>query len=130
MPSRSRRREPPLSGSMPSTDTVPASRRRYPSRISTVVVFPAPLGPSKANTSPSATSKLIPLTASIGPYDFLRSATLIAVTSAATPLPLDHRRAVGVETRIRRRAADQCDHRRRFAPMVGGVVDHVLQQRP
>ena len=32
-----------------------------PSSISTVVVLPAPLGPSKPNTSPSLTSKLIHL---------------------------------------------------------------------
>ncbi len=34
------------------TRTSPASRRRTPSRISIVVVFPAPLGPSRAKTSP------------------------------------------------------------------------------
>ena len=34
-------------GSTPGTDTSPPSRRRYPSRISTVVVFPAPLGPQQ-----------------------------------------------------------------------------------
>ena len=42
----------------------PRSGVRMPSRISTVVVFPAPFGPSRPNTSPSSTSKLRPRTAS------------------------------------------------------------------
>ena len=37
---------PPSAGSMPRIETRPASRVRYPSRISTVVVLPAPFGPS------------------------------------------------------------------------------------
>ena len=41
-----------VAGSMPSTLTSPAVRLRNPSRISTVVDLPAPLGPSKAKTSP------------------------------------------------------------------------------
>ena len=41
----------------------PAVRWRNPSRISTVVVLPAPLGPSSANTSPFCTSKLTSRTA-------------------------------------------------------------------
>ena len=50
-------------GSNPSTRTLPESLVRKPSRISTVVVFPAPFGPSKANISPDAMDKSIPLTA-------------------------------------------------------------------
>ena len=42
---------------------MPASARRKPSSVSTVVVFPAPLGPSKATTSPGSASKLMPPTA-------------------------------------------------------------------
>ena len=41
-----------LSGSKPRTRTSPAVRWRMPSRISTVVVLPAPLGPSRPKTSP------------------------------------------------------------------------------
>ena len=67
MPIRSRSRTPPRAGSIPRTDTDPPSRGRYPSRISTVVVLPAPFGPRSANTSPGATSKLTPLTASRAP---------------------------------------------------------------
>jgi hypothetical protein len=43
-----------------------------PVRISTVVVLPAPLGPSKPKTSPGWISKSILFTAWISPYDFLR----------------------------------------------------------
>ena len=39
-------------GSRPSTSTRPASRVRNPSRISRVVVLPAPFGPSSAKISP------------------------------------------------------------------------------
>src|SRR4030088_800324 len=39
-------------GSKPQTRTEPRSRLRKPSRISTVVVLPAPLGPSRPKTSP------------------------------------------------------------------------------
>ena len=42
-------------GSRPSTRTWPLVGRRNPSRVSTVVVLPAPLGPSSASTSPGAT---------------------------------------------------------------------------
>src|SRR5262249_7810254 len=59
-------------GSVPSTETSPLSRRRYPSRISTVVVLPAPFGPSIANTSPWKISRSTPSTAIVSPYD-LRS---------------------------------------------------------
>ena len=78
MPMRSRSRAPPVSGSTPSTATVPAVRVRKPSRISTIVVLPAPFGPSSANTSPSAISKLTPRTASSEPYDLCRSTTSTA----------------------------------------------------
>ena|SRR5450432_1984203 len=58
---------PLLSGSRPQTRAVPRSGVRMPSRISTVEVFPAPLGPSKPKTSPSSTAKLRPRTASTAP---------------------------------------------------------------
>src|SRR5207247_1955599 len=51
-------------GSNPRTVTSPAVRARKPSRISTVVVFPAPFGPSRANTAPASTERSIPRTAS------------------------------------------------------------------
>src|SRR5215472_5039678 len=72
MPIRDRHPRPPSLGSVPSTVTSPPSRRRYPSRISTVVVLPAPFGPSSANTSPWLMSRSTPSTATVSPYD-LRS---------------------------------------------------------
>jgi hypothetical protein len=44
-----------------------------------VVVLPAPLGPRKPNTSPAATSKLTPRTASIASKDLRRSSTSMAM---------------------------------------------------
>src|ERR1035437_3697429 len=55
MPMRPRRSRPPCSGSRPRTEASPAVRRRGPSRISTVVVLPAPVGPSNAKRAPRAT---------------------------------------------------------------------------
>ena len=49
--------------SMPRTIASPASGARRPSRISTVVVLPAPFGPSSPKTSPARTSKSMPSTA-------------------------------------------------------------------
>ena len=51
----------------PATRADPPSAFRRPSRISTVVVFPAPFGPRRPNTSPDSTWKLMPRTASISP---------------------------------------------------------------
>ncbi len=52
---------------MPSTLASPSSGRRSPSMISSVVVFPAPFGPSRPKNSPSATSNPIPSTARVSP---------------------------------------------------------------
>ena len=52
-PTRARNVRPPRAGSTPSTRTRPPSARRYPSTISTVVVLPAPFGPSSATSSPA-----------------------------------------------------------------------------
>src|SRR5215210_1811683 len=80
MPTRARRSGSRVAGSWPSTETLPAVRVRYPSRISTVVVLPAPLGPRRPKTSPRRTSKSMPRTASCSPYDLWRRCTSIAVT--------------------------------------------------
>src|ERR1700722_19244836 len=68
-------------GSRPSTFTSPDVRGRSPSRISTVVVFPAPFGPSNPNTSPGATSKSRPRTAFTSPYDLWRPLTSMACST-------------------------------------------------
>ena len=55
-----------------------------------VVVFPAPFGPSKANTSPVFIPTEIPLTATLGGYDcaktFLNLTSLIATSALFSPL--------------------------------------------
>ena len=82
-PIRSRQTGGAIFGSSPRTRTSPEVRSRKPSRISTVVVFPAPFGPRNATISAGSTSKPIPFTASKAPYDFLRLRTLIAASSRA-----------------------------------------------
>src|SRR6267143_6358218 len=73
--------------STPATVADPPSAFRRTSRISTVVVFPAPFGPSMPKTSPGSTKKLIPRTASISPYRFRRSATCtIGVMTRTLPV--------------------------------------------
>src|SRR4051794_10927816 len=59
-------------GSRPSTRTLPPSGRRYPSHVSTVVVFPAPFGPSTAATVPRPTARSTPPTATLAPYRLTR----------------------------------------------------------
>src|SRR5207244_13362548 len=64
-----------LRTSSPRTRACPPVGIRRQSRISTVVVFPAPLGPRKANTSPFVKLKDMPLTATLSPYFFERPST-------------------------------------------------------
>ena len=52
-------------GGRPKTRAWPAVGRARPSSILTVVVLPAPLGPRKPNTSPGATARVNPSTATV-----------------------------------------------------------------
>src|SRR2546430_6344394 len=61
--------------SYPRTSARPPVGFRRHSRISTVVVFPAPLGPRNANTSPFLRLNDILLTATLSPYFFERLST-------------------------------------------------------
>src|SRR5580698_5241230 len=72
-------------GSTPSVSTRPLVRSRNPSRISTVVVLPAPLGPNSAKTSPGCTSKDTSRTATFAPYDLARCSTATAGTFPPQP---------------------------------------------
>ena len=54
-------------GSKPKIEIWPASRLLNPSRISTVVVLPAPFGPSRAKISPAGIDKSTPRTACTWP---------------------------------------------------------------
>src|SRR5512140_1491450 len=56
-----------LTTSCPMTRTVPASGRRMPEMIRSVVVFPAPLGPRSAWNSPRGTARSSPSTAGRSP---------------------------------------------------------------
>src|SRR5438874_1424124 len=70
MPRRWRRARSSRSHRMPSTSTLPPVASVSPSRISTVVVLPAPLGPSRPKHSPRGTSRSRPSTATSSPYFF------------------------------------------------------------
>src|SRR6202023_63961 len=56
--------------STPSTHTWPRSGRSRPVARRSVVVFPAPLGPTIPKKDPWATSRSTPATAGFGPNDF------------------------------------------------------------
>src|SRR5579859_7674374 len=83
MPTRARQSRVGCAGSSPSTLTSPALRGRYPSRISTVVVLPAPFGPSSAKHSPRATSRSSDSTATWCPYVLRNPRTWIAGSADA-----------------------------------------------
>src|SRR5689334_3688428 len=68
MPRRARSAVASRSHRCPSTSTSPASGARRPSRISIVVVFPAPFGPSNPKHSPRRTVRSRPFTAVTAPY--------------------------------------------------------------
>src|SRR2546427_5533852 len=79
---------------LPSTSTSPEVGSSSPSRISTVVVLPAPLGPSSPKVSPRAISRSSPLTASTVPlrllYRFRRSRHWTAGVCFALPATARH----------------------------------------
>ncbi len=66
-------------GSSPATSTSPASCCDNVDRIFTVVVFPEPLGPSRANTVPAGTSRSIPSRTVWSPKDFVSPVARMAV---------------------------------------------------
>src|SRR4051812_32638308 len=70
--------------SWPATRARPPVGRASVQSMWIVVVLPAPLGPRKPNTSPRATSKLTPRTASTSPKDFTSCSTSIAADMAGT----------------------------------------------
>src|SRR5215211_2193867 len=73
--------------SWPATVAVPPVGVARVQSMLMVVVLPAPLGPRKPNTSPAATSKVTPRTASTWPKDFARAFTAIAGPAAGASLP-------------------------------------------
>lgn len=74
-----------LVGFSPKTSTEPAFRGTRPLMISTVVVFPAPLGPSKATVCPRSTRKFRPSRTVTSPYFFVRLTTLTTASAFISP---------------------------------------------
>ena len=74
--------------SRPSTVAVPESGLSSVVRIRTVVVLPAPLGPSKPSTVPSATVRSRPSSAVTSPYVLTRPSATIAFVIDAPRLVL------------------------------------------
>ena len=66
--------------SCPATVAVPPVGLTSVQSMLIVVVLPAPFGPRKPNTSPGATSKSTPLTASVLPYVLRNLLTATAVS--------------------------------------------------
>src|SRR5690348_2900136 len=89
MPRCSRRARPPASSDhcIPSTSTCPASGRVSPSRISIVVVFPAPLGPRSPKHSPRWMVRSSPATAVTSSYFLTSPAVRIAGPSGPSGPP-------------------------------------------
>src|SRR2546430_3886150 len=79
---------------MPPTSAWPSSAPRRPSRISTVVVLPAPLGPSNPKISRSLTRKEMPSTATRLPYRLRSPSTTIAKPSVWVARPESPGRAM------------------------------------
>ena len=73
MPFRARTYIGSLVTSSLSSVTRPESGAIKPTTRENVVVFPAPLGPSRPTTSPEATSRLTPRTTVRPLYDFVSS---------------------------------------------------------
>src|SRR5437879_7198727 len=80
--------------SIPPTRARPSSALRRPSRISTVVVLPAPLGPSNPRISRSLTRKEMPSTATRLPYRLRSPSTTIAKPSVCVARPESPGRAI------------------------------------
>src|SRR5579864_3852892 len=72
-------------GSRPSTLTWPASERRRPCRHSTVVVLPAPFGPSSPKISPCSTSNETPSTTATPEYALVRPSTEMTAAISRAP---------------------------------------------
>ena len=73
----------PVITSYPATRTVPASAFINVVRTFTVVVLPAPFGPSMEKTDPAATSKSMPSSTTLSPYAFRSPET--AITELVMP---------------------------------------------
>ena len=80
-----RRRAMSSPGQRPRTAQLPDVGERKPISVRIVVVFPAPFGPRKPNTSPAATLRLNPETAVSEPYRFVRSSNAMGAVRVIGP---------------------------------------------
>src|SRR5262245_8459488 len=86
MPRRAMRFDLRPINSLPWNLIEPLRLASMPMMARMVVVLPAPLRPSKVTTSPALTSKLMPCSTWLSPYQALRSRTL----SWASAMPGSH----------------------------------------
>src|SRR6185295_11917149 len=86
MPCRAMRFDLRPINSWPSNLIEPFRLASIPMMARMVVVLPAPLRPSKVTTSPGFTSKVMPCSTWLSPYQPLRSRTL----SCASAMPRSH----------------------------------------
>src|SRR5271166_3853280 len=95
--------------------------------MSTIVVLPAPLGPSRPITSPRLTSKLTSSRATTSPKVLRTPSTITALSKSLSAL-LIHISS----TRVKRRQVHQSQLHgfRADALIVGDSVDGVLDQHP
>src|SRR5262249_55577975 len=94
---------------LPPTSTSPLSGVTSPEIIDTVVVFPAPFGPSRPIRRPPSSANETSSTATSGPYDLRRCVT----SRMAMALGSSHgRRARGPISDERSLFPDEEDHRR------------------
>lgn len=80
---RSRALEP--HGSDPRTEIEPLVQRKAPMRKNRMVVFPAPLGPSKPVICPEGMLKLTPLITRLRPYEKSRLSATTALGCRLSP---------------------------------------------
>ena len=66
-PTLAQKSAPARRGSVSSTRTLPLVGVREPSRFSTRVVLPTPLGPSRQTTSPASTDRSMPRSTGVSP---------------------------------------------------------------
>src|SRR5262245_10774347 len=90
--------------------TVPPSGVVSPHRIETVVVLPAPLGPSNPSVSPFSRRSETSSTATRVPND-LRRLTASSICLSQRARPLSHRPILEVRHPIRGRAVDEFSHK-------------------
>src|SRR3712207_4826203 len=107
--------------SRPATRALPASGTRSVVRMRTVVVLPAPLGPSRPSTVPAGTSRSPPESAWTAPKDLRRPLASMTGASATT----DHASA---RTGVRGRARPESGANPRQGPRGAGEARRAGEQ--